>query len=81
MVTTDDLVVFGYMVVSGDMVNFGLKIACCASASENQNTKVTLYAGTFFACQVEYGRKECKSEGETKDTPEEARQGDSSQTA
>ena len=75
MVTTD------YSVVSGDMVSFGLKIACCATASEYQNTKVTLYAGTIFGCLVEYGRKKGKSEGETKNTPEEARQGDSSQTA
>ena len=42
------MVVFGYMVVSGDMVSFGLKIACSATASENQNTEVTLYAGTIF---------------------------------
>jgi hypothetical protein len=75
------MVIVDYFVVSGDMVSFGLKIAFPATASENQNTKVTLYAGTIFGCQVEYGRKECKSEGETKGAPEEARQGDSSQTA
>jgi hypothetical protein len=75
------MVITDYLVVSGDLVSFGLKIACPATASENFNIKVKLYVGTVLGCQVKYGRKKYKSKGETKAAPEEARQGHSSQTA